>query len=121
MGLSATQLVGGYFRHWLGFFVASSYQHSNSKIPRNLTSINIRNQLNHPPFQIITIMTAAWKAAGLSYNRYTAVAARVLRRALKEEKRIIAERRGESELRYAKWTDGKQGDVQHVNAPVQRS
>ena len=42
-----------------------------------------------------------------SYNRYTAVAARVLRRALKEDKRIAAERRGESELRFAKWTVSK--------------
>ncbi|KAI8943704.1 hypothetical protein NX059_001686 [Plenodomus lindquistii] len=73
-------------------------------------------------------MAAAWKAAGLSYatipspaagavaialparltipnsyNRYVAVAARVVRRSLNEDKRIIAERRGESELRFAKW------------------
>ncbi|KAH9883026.1 hypothetical protein J1614_000393 [Plenodomus biglobosus] len=38
-----------------------------------------------------------------SYNRYVAIAARVVRRSLNEEKRIIAERRGESELRFAKW------------------
>jgi F-type H+-transporting ATPase subunit epsilon len=38
-----------------------------------------------------------------SYNRYIAVASRVVRRSLKEDKRIIAERRGESELRFAKW------------------
>lgn len=38
-----------------------------------------------------------------SYNRYLAIAARAVRRSLKEDKRIIAERRGESELRVAKW------------------
>ena len=38
-----------------------------------------------------------------SYNRYIAVTSRVVRRSLKEDKRIAAERRGESELRFAKW------------------
>lgn len=38
-----------------------------------------------------------------SYNRYIAVASRVVRRSLKEDKRIAAERRGESELKFAKW------------------
>ena len=41
--------------------------------------------------------------ASSSYNRYIAVASRVVRRSLKEDKRIAAERRGESELRFAKW------------------
>jgi Mitochondrial ATP synthase epsilon chain len=65
-------------------------------------------------------MAFAWKAAGLtfvilpcflqvikltgqSYNRYLAVAARVVRRSLKEDKRLQAERRGEMDLRFAKW------------------
>ncbi len=39
-----------------------------------------------------------------SYNRYLAVAARVVRRSLKEEHRLVAERRGQQELRFAKWT-----------------
>ena len=38
-----------------------------------------------------------------SYNRYLAVAARVVRRSLKEGPRLQAERRGEMELRFAKW------------------
>jgi hypothetical protein len=37
------------------------------------------------------------------YNRYLAVAARVVRRSLKEDKRIAAESRGNMELRFAKW------------------
>ena len=39
-----------------------------------------------------------------SYNRYLAVAARVVRRSLKEEQRLKAERRGEMDLRFAKWS-----------------
>lgn len=38
-----------------------------------------------------------------SYNRYLAIAARAVRRSLKEDKRIVAERRGEMDLRFAKW------------------
>ncbi|KAK9478962.1 mitochondrial ATP synthase epsilon chain-domain-containing protein [Lipomyces japonicus] len=51
-----------------------------------------------------------WKEAGLTYNRYTAIAARAARRALKEDKRIIAEKRENNEIRGALWTDGKQGE-----------
>ncbi|RMJ11157.1 hypothetical protein BHE90_010653 [Fusarium euwallaceae] len=61
-------------------------------------------------------MTAAWRAAGLTYNRYLAVAARVVRRSLKEDKRIAAERRGEMDLRFAKWQNGKQGEPQNLAA-----
>lgn len=39
-----------------------------------------------------------------SYNRYLAVAARVVRRSLKEDKRLAAERRGQQELKFAKWS-----------------
>jgi F-type H+-transporting ATPase subunit epsilon len=60
-------------------------------------------------------MASAWKVAGLSYNRYISVASRVVRRSLKEDKRILAERRGESELRFAKWENGKQGEVKELN------
>ncbi|KAK7185342.1 hypothetical protein DPSP01_011119 [Paraphaeosphaeria sporulosa] len=60
-------------------------------------------------------MAFAWKAAGLSYNRYIAVASRAVRRSLKEDKRIAAERRGESELRFAKWSNGKQGEAKNLN------
>ncbi|KAH7197127.1 uncharacterized protein FIESC28_08646 [Fusarium coffeatum] len=59
-------------------------------------------------------MPAAWRAAGLTYNRYLGIAARVVRRSLKEDKRIAAERRGEMELRFAKWNNGKQGEPQDL-------
>ncbi|KAI9782200.1 MAG: ubiquinol-cytochrome c reductase core subunit 1 [Geoglossum umbratile] len=39
----------------------------------------------------------------IRYNRYLAVTARVVRRSLKEGPRLQAERRGEMELRFAKW------------------
>ncbi|KAK4894895.1 hypothetical protein LTR27_007017 [Elasticomyces elasticus] len=78
-------------------------------------------------------MAFAWKAAGItyvrshqaaledpedqgtntcehSYNRYLAVAARVVRRSLKDDKRLVAERRGEMDLKFAKWEGGKQGE-----------
>ncbi|KAF3001738.1 hypothetical protein E8E14_006148 [Neopestalotiopsis sp. 37M] len=60
-------------------------------------------------------MVFAWKAAGLTYNRYLAVASRVVRRSLKEDKRIAAERRGESDLRFAKWSNGKMGEPKNLN------
>ncbi|KAJ5888621.1 hypothetical protein N7495_008662 [Penicillium taxi] len=56
-------------------------------------------------------MTAAWKTAGLTYNRYLAIAARTVRRSLNEEARIAAERRNTMDLRFAKWENGKQGEV----------
>jgi F-type H+-transporting ATPase subunit epsilon len=61
-------------------------------------------------------MTAAWKAAGMTYNRYLAIAARTVRRSLKEDKRVAAERRGEMDLRFAKWENGKQGEVKNLAA-----
>jgi hypothetical protein len=38
-----------------------------------------------------------------SYNRFLAISARAIRRSLKEDKRIAAERRGEMELRFSRW------------------
>ncbi|PHH73067.1 hypothetical protein CDD80_4072 [Ophiocordyceps camponoti-rufipedis] len=64
-------------------------------------------------------MTAAWRAAGLTYNHYLAIAARTVRRCLKEDKRVAAERHGESELRFAKWEKGVSGegkDLKRANA-----
>ncbi|CRG83052.1 hypothetical protein PISL3812_00400 [Talaromyces islandicus] len=59
-------------------------------------------------------MSAPWKAAGLTYNRYLAVAAGAVRRSLKDGPRLVAERRGLTELKFAKWENGKQGDVKQV-------
>ncbi|EON96279.1 putative mitochondrial atp synthase epsilon chain domain-containing protein [Phaeoacremonium minimum UCRPA7] len=59
-------------------------------------------------------MTFAWKAAGITYNRYLAIAGRVVRRSLKDDKRLVAERRGEMDLRFSKWQGGKQGDAKNL-------
>ncbi|KAF4625734.1 hypothetical protein G7Y89_g12427 [Cudoniella acicularis] len=59
-------------------------------------------------------MAFAWKASGLTYNKYLSVAARVVRRSLKDDLRLAAERRGEMELRFAKWNNGKQGEMKSV-------
>ncbi|ETN43853.1 uncharacterized protein HMPREF1541_10984 [Cyphellophora europaea CBS 101466] len=59
-------------------------------------------------------MAFAWKAAGITYNRYLAVASRTVRRSLKEGPRLQAERRGEMDLRFAKWQNGKQGDLKNL-------
>ncbi|KAI0484618.1 F-type H+-transporting ATPase subunit epsilon [Xylariaceae sp. FL0804] len=59
-------------------------------------------------------MAFAWKASGLTYNRYLAVASRVVRRSLKDDKRVAAERRGEMDLRFAKWENGKMGEPKNL-------
>ncbi|PYH43164.1 ATP synthase subunit epsilon family protein, partial [Aspergillus saccharolyticus JOP 1030-1] len=59
-------------------------------------------------------MAFAWKSAGLTYNRYLAVAARAVRRSLKDGPRAAAERRGQMDLRFAKWENGKQGEVKSL-------
>ncbi|KMP03382.1 hypothetical protein CIHG_02746 [Coccidioides immitis H538.4] len=62
---------------------------------------------------IETKMTFAWKTAGLTYNRYLAIAARTVRRSLKPELRLKAER-GASEMKFAKWENGRQGEFQNL-------
>ncbi|KAL9104451.1 MAG: hypothetical protein Q9163_000603 [Psora crenata] len=67
-------------------------------------------------------MAFAWKQAGLTYNRYLAVAARVVRRSLKEGPRLQAEKRGEMELRFAKWDmslDGRKGGQSPPCSPAE--
>ncbi|KAI1004971.1 hypothetical protein K3495_g3247 [Podosphaera aphanis] len=60
-------------------------------------------------------MVFAWKASGLTYNKYLSVAARAVRQSLKDDKRLAAERRGEMQLRFAKWNNGKQGEIVNVS------
>ncbi|KAH0610819.1 uncharacterized protein H6S33_011246 [Morchella sextelata] len=64
-------------------------------------------------------MVAAWKTAGLTYNKYLAIAARVVRRSLKDQPRLAAERRGQMELKFAKWENGKQGDMKQLSTQGQ--
>ncbi|KAL1915222.1 uncharacterized protein VTP21DRAFT_7498 [Calcarisporiella thermophila] len=60
-------------------------------------------------------MTAAWKAAGISYLQYLQICSRAVRSALKEEPRLIAQRRDQQGLKFAIWENGKQGEVKFVN------
>ncbi|KZZ95581.1 Mitochondrial ATP synthase epsilon chain domain-containing protein [Ascosphaera apis ARSEF 7405] len=59
-------------------------------------------------------MTASWKVAGLTYNRYLAIASRAVRNSLKEEQRMAAARRGELDLRFSKWENGKQQETKNL-------
>ncbi|KAF8245834.1 hypothetical protein K440DRAFT_554768 [Wilcoxina mikolae CBS 423.85] len=61
------------------------------------------------------MLAAPWKAAGFTYNKYLTIAARVIRKSLKEEARLKAERRGPLELKFSKWENGKQGEAQNLN------
>jgi F-type H+-transporting ATPase subunit epsilon len=45
-----------------------------------------------------------------SYLQYVSICSRALRNSLKEEARVIAQRRDENVLKYAKWENGKQGE-----------
>jgi hypothetical protein len=50
-----------------------------------------------------------------------AVAARVVRRSLKEDKRLLAERRGEMDLRFAKWeVRYTRPNPSHTKKPIPR-
>ena len=43
------------------------------------------------------------------FNKYSQIAARAVRLSLKEDKRVLAERRGVTNLRYQKWENGHGG------------
>lgn len=55
------------------------------------------------PYVCVLITSFTQWLIPLSYNRYLAISARVVRRSLKEGPRLKAERRGDMELRFAKW------------------
>ena len=65
-------------------------------------------------------MAFAWRNI-FTYNRYTAIAARAVRRALKEDKRLEAERRNESTVRVSRWKDGVQGEQIKLGTNVERA
>lgn len=58
-------------------------------------------------------MAFAWRNV-FTYNRYAGIAARAVRRSLKEEQRLQAERRATSTVRVSKWKDGVQGEQQRL-------
>ncbi|KAF5323770.1 hypothetical protein D9619_012936 [Psilocybe cf. subviscida] len=50
----------------------------------------------------------AWRSL-FSYNKYASVTAKALRAALKEEERVLAEKRGLTATRFQKWENGVGG------------
>ena len=63
-------------------------------------------------------MSFAWKSAGITFNRYSAICARVLRRSMKEELRTASERRGVMDLKMQKWESGKASDPKSLSEAV---
>ncbi|KAK2766208.1 hypothetical protein FQN54_007724 [Arachnomyces sp. PD_36] len=61
-------------------------------------------------------MAFAWKAAGLTYNRFLAVSSQAVRRSLKEGPRLQAERRGQTDLKVSRWENGKQGEAKSITS-----
>jgi F-type H+-transporting ATPase subunit epsilon len=114
--------------------------HSHEHTFNHHNGIRVESCRSHVRSPAITVPEHRYSSQQLtlnSYNRYIAVASRVVRRSLKEDKRIAAERRGESELRFAKWEvsahelelrrlhtgwrlmgiqNGKQGELKELNA-----
>ena len=71
--------------------------------------------LETPP---VIIMAFTWRNV-FTYNRYAAIAARAVRRALKEDKRLAAERRATATVRVSKWKDGVQGEQKRLGTAVE--
>ncbi|GAV05297.1 hypothetical protein RvY_15452 [Ramazzottius varieornatus] len=57
-------------------------------------------------------MAAAWRVAGLNYIKYSQIAARCVRQALKEEYKVEAAKRGEASAKVTKWTEGRAAAAQ---------
>lgn len=48
-----------------------------------------------------------WRDLGLTYVRYSNIAARLLRSSLKAELRADAAKRADAHVKFTKWADGK--------------
>ncbi|KAL7752044.1 hypothetical protein RI367_002573 [Sorochytrium milnesiophthora] len=59
-----------------------------------------------------------WKSAGLSYLQYINIAARAARNSLKADAKVLAQRREEQTLRFAKWENGKPTESKYVIPPL---
>ncbi|PRT52555.1 hypothetical protein B9G98_00175 [Wickerhamiella sorbophila] len=60
-----------------------------------------------------------WKLT-ISFNRYAAIAGRILRQALKEDKRAAAVRQDTLEVRFAKWDNGKQSEPEPLKVSANK-
>ncbi|XP_053602756.1 protein stunted isoform X1 [Plodia interpunctella] len=57
---------------------------------------------------------SAWRQVGLTYINYSNIAAKVLRRSLKQELRNEALRRDSSHVRITPWANGKPAHLQQA-------
>ncbi|KAF7966764.1 hypothetical protein HWV62_5726 [Athelia sp. TMB] len=69
--------------------------------------------------------SASWRGV-FTYNKYTSIAAQAVRRSLKEEHRVAADKRGLTAMRYQHWENGKGGEQVFLNpeedkGPVKKS
>jgi len=55
-----------------------------------------------------------------SYNKYAQITARAVRNAFKEEQRVLAEKRGVTNVKYQKWENGTGGPQVCVSLPLKR-
>ncbi|GAA5823710.1 hypothetical protein JCM3770_006686 [Rhodotorula araucariae] len=62
-------------------------------------------------------MSGSWRGV-LSFNKYVSIAARATRAALKEEQRVVAERRAAVTLKVQKWENGKAGTAEWIVPPT---
>jgi F-type H+-transporting ATPase subunit epsilon len=65
------------------------------------------------------IMAFPWRSV-FTFNRYSAIAARAVRRALKDDKRLKAEKRNESNVRVSSWKNGVQGEQVQLGSDVEK-
>lgn len=65
-------------------------------------------------------MAFAWRNV-FTYNRYAGVAARAVRRVLKENKRLEAEKRNSATVRVSKWKDGVQGEQKRLGTDAEQA
>ena len=87
--------------HWIDL------PHNEHLFSQSSTINRIQNGIRVESLRHHVRSISAWhdrKLTRCSYNRYLAIAARVVRRSLKDGPRVQAERRGEMDLRFAKWT-----------------
>ncbi|PPQ91356.1 hypothetical protein CVT25_004123 [Psilocybe cyanescens] len=61
----------------------------------------------------------AWRTL-FTYNKYASITARALRASLKEEERVIAEKRGVTNTRFQKWESGVGGQQVLVNEVAEK-
>ncbi|OSD08410.1 hypothetical protein PYCCODRAFT_1429476 [Trametes coccinea BRFM310] len=60
--------------------------------------------------------SATWRNV-FTFNKYSQIAARAFRASLKEEERVVAEKRGVTMLRYQKWENGQGGPQTYLVPP----